>query len=113
MAQNAVLILVMTGRKSRMSPSSCSREMTPSAFMADEPTNHLDLEACVWLEETLKSYPSILLMVSHSQDFLNGVCNNIIYMGQKKLTYYSGVTRAVLWGHELHEGLCLCACAPV
>ena len=49
----------------------------------------------MWLEETLKSYPSILLMVSHSQDFLNGVCNNIIYMGQKKLTYYSGAPHAV------------------
>ena len=45
----------------------------------------------MWLEETLKTYPSILLMVSHSQDFLNGVCNNIIYMGQKKLIYYSGM----------------------
>ena len=62
---------------------------------ADEPTNHLDLEACVWLEETLKTYPSILLMVSHSQDFLNGVCNNVIYMGQKKLIYYSGVDSVV------------------
>lgn len=46
----------------------------------------------MWLEETLKTYPSILLMVSHSQDFLNGVCNNIIYMGQKKLIYYSGAS---------------------
>ena len=26
-----------------------------------------DLEACVWLEETLKKYRRILLMVSHSQ----------------------------------------------
>ena len=71
--------------------SSMFRALAPICGRADEPTNHLDLEACVWLEETLKSYPSILLMVSHSQDFLNGVCNNIIYMGQKKLTYYSGV----------------------
>ena len=40
--------------------------------------NHLDLEACVWLEEYLKSYNRILVIVSHSQDFLNGVCTNII-----------------------------------
>jgi len=33
----------------------------------DEPTNHLDLEACVWLEEHLKHFNRILLMVSHSQ----------------------------------------------
>jgi ATP-binding cassette subfamily F protein 2 len=27
----------------------------------------LDLEACVWLEEHLKKFKRILLMVSHSQ----------------------------------------------
>ena len=35
-----------------------------------QPTNHLDLEACVWLEETLKNFKRILLLVSHSQDFM-------------------------------------------
>ncbi len=39
----------------------------PTFLILDEPTNHLDLEACVWLEETLKKYKRILLMVSHSQ----------------------------------------------
>ena len=28
----------------------------PSMLLLDEPTNHLDLEACVWLEQYLKSY---------------------------------------------------------
>ncbi|MCP6652231.1 hypothetical protein NL518_29475, partial [Klebsiella pneumoniae] len=27
---------------------------------------------------------------SHSQDFLNGVCTNIIHMHNKKLKYYTG-----------------------
>lgn len=62
----------------------------PTFLILDEPTNHLDLEACVWLEETLKKWKRILLLVSHSQDFLNGVCTNIIHMHQKKLKYYSG-----------------------
>ena len=44
----------------------------PTFLILDEPTNHLDLEACVWLEETLKGFKRILLMVSHSQDFMNG-----------------------------------------
>jgi len=62
----------------------------PSLMLLDEPTNHLDLNACVWLEEELATYPRILVIISHSQDFLNGVCTNIIHMHQKKLKYYGG-----------------------
>lgn len=62
----------------------------PSLLLLDEPTNHLDLDACVWLEEELKTYKRILVMISHSQDFMNGVCTNIIHMANKKLKYYGG-----------------------
>jgi len=62
----------------------------PMMLLLDEPTNHLDLEACVWLEEYLKTYNRILLLVSHSQDFLNGVCTNIMHLKDQKLSYYSG-----------------------
>ncbi|XP_065052590.1 ATP-binding cassette sub-family F member 2-like [Rhopilema esculentum] len=62
----------------------------PSILLLDEPTNHLDLDACVWLEEELKTYKRILILVSHSQDFLNGVCTNIIHFTQSKLIYYGG-----------------------
>uniref|UniRef100_A0A8D3DF31 ATP binding cassette subfamily F member 2 n=1 Tax=Scophthalmus maximus TaxID=52904 RepID=A0A8D3DF31_SCOMX len=61
----------------------------PFMLLLDEPTNHLDLDACVWLEEELKSY-RILVLISHSQDFLNGVCTNIIHLHQRKLKYYTG-----------------------
>ncbi|KAL8496554.1 hypothetical protein ACS0TY_020301 [Phlomoides rotata] len=64
--------------------------MNPTILLLDEPTNHLDLEACVWLEETLKKFERILVVVSHSQDFLNGVCTNIIHMQSKKLKIYTG-----------------------
>lgn len=64
--------------------------LRPSLLLLDEPTNHLDLNACVWLEEELKNYPRCLVVVSHSQDFLNGVCNSIIHMNKKKLQYYGG-----------------------
>ncbi|KAL1345491.1 hypothetical protein HN51_019219 [Arachis hypogaea] len=64
--------------------------MNPTILLLDEPTNHLDLEACVWLEENLKKFERILVVVSHSQDFLNGVCTNIIHMQSKKLKLYTG-----------------------
>jgi len=64
--------------------------LKPHLLLLDEPTNHLDLEACVWLEEELKTYKTILVIVSHSQDFLNGVCNNMMHMNNKKLAVYGG-----------------------
>ncbi|XVF68521.1 hypothetical protein PTKIN_Ptkin11bG0009300 [Pterospermum kingtungense] len=64
--------------------------MNPTILLLDEPTNHLDLEACVWLEENLKKFDRILVVISHSQDFLNGVCTNIIHMQNKNLKLYTG-----------------------
>jgi len=62
----------------------------PTLLVLDEPTNHLDMEAVVWLEEYLKTFNKILLLISHSQDFLNNVCTNIIHMSNATLTYYTG-----------------------
>ncbi|KXS21829.1 P-loop containing nucleoside triphosphate hydrolase protein [Gonapodya prolifera JEL478] len=64
----------------------------PTLLLLDQPTNHLDLGACVWLEEYLKRYDRILVVVSHSQDFMNNVCTNIARFlpSKKKLAYYSG-----------------------
>ena len=62
----------------------------PSLLLLDDPTAHLDLEACVWLEEYMKKWDKTLVLVSHSQDFLNGVCSSMIDMRQKKLIYYGG-----------------------
>merc|ERR1719311_483612 len=62
----------------------------PALLLLDEPTNHLDLEACVWLEEYLKGYDKCLIIISHSQDFLNNVCTHTIWMTQNQLKYYTG-----------------------
>ncbi|KAG6174467.1 ABC transporter ATP-binding protein arb1 [Claviceps purpurea] len=62
----------------------------PSLLLLDDPTAHLDLEACVWLEEYLKKWDRTLVLVSHSMDFLNGVCSNMIDMRDTKLLYYGG-----------------------
>lgn len=62
----------------------------PTLLLLDDPTAHLDLEACVWLEEYLKKWERTLVLVSHSMDFLNGVCTTMIDMRAKNLLYYGG-----------------------
>ena len=47
--------------------------MDPTILLFDGLTDHLDLEASDWLEEALMNPDCILVVVSHSQDFLNGV----------------------------------------
>lgn len=62
----------------------------PDLLMLDEPTNHLDLEAVLWLEKYLKSYPNTILLVSHDRAFLNEVCTDIVLFEKLKLFYHRG-----------------------
>ena len=62
----------------------------PDLLLLDEPSNHLDLEAVLWLEDFLKSYPATILLVSHERDFLNNVVDHILHLQGGKLTLYPG-----------------------
>ncbi|MCG8598439.1 MAG: ATP-binding cassette domain-containing protein, partial [Kiloniellales bacterium] len=62
----------------------------PDLLLLDEPTNHLDLEAALWLEGYLKSYPGTLILVSHDRDLLNAVAQKIVHLEGRRLTLYSG-----------------------
>ncbi|TDL30195.1 P-loop containing nucleoside triphosphate hydrolase protein [Rickenella mellea] len=63
----------------------------PHILLLDEPTNHLDLGAVVWLEAYLSTYNHILVITSHSQDFMDSVCTNIMELTpKKKMVYYTG-----------------------
>ncbi|MCG8427747.1 MAG: ATP-binding cassette domain-containing protein [Chromatiales bacterium] len=59
-------------------------------LLLDEPTNHLDLDAVIWLEEWLKSYPGTLLLISHDRDFLDAVTSHIAHIEQDRVTLYTG-----------------------
>lgn len=63
--------------------------LNPTLLILDEPTNHLDMEAVVWLEEYLAKFKKILLLVSHSQDFLNTVTTHTIHFNQEHLVVYA------------------------
>ena len=62
----------------------------PDLLLLDEPSNHLDLEAVMWLEEFLQSYPATIVLVSHERDFLNNVVDHILHLDRGKLTLYPG-----------------------
>lgn len=62
----------------------------PDVLLLDEPSNHLDLEATLWLESFLKSYPGTLIVISHERDLLNNVVDTIVHLQGGKLTLYAG-----------------------
>ena len=59
-------------------------------LLLDEPTNHLDLDAVIWLEAWLRSYPGALLLVSHDRDFLDSVASHVAHIEQQRITLYNG-----------------------
>lgn len=65
-----------------------------SILILDEPTNHLDSQMVLWLEEYLKKYKGVLVMVTHDRYFLDRVTNKIVEIDHGKLytydTNYSG-----------------------
>lgn len=62
----------------------------PDVLLLDEPSNHLDLEATLWLENFLKSYPATLVVISHERDLLNNVVDHILHLQGGKVTLYPG-----------------------
>ena len=59
-------------------------------MLLDEPTNHLDLEAIIWLENYLSSYPGSIIVVSHDREFLNACVNRIAHINNRKIDTYPG-----------------------
>ncbi|HUH51301.1 MAG TPA: ATP-binding cassette domain-containing protein [Flavobacterium sp.] len=47
-------------------------------LLLDEPTNHLDIESIIWLENFLRGYAGVVVIVSHDRMFLDNVTNRTI-----------------------------------
>lgn len=60
----------------------------PDILILDEPTNHLDNKMSDWLENYLKSFRGVLLMVTHDCYFLDKVTNHIWEVEGGKVYYY-------------------------
>jgi len=62
----------------------------PDLLLLDEPTNHLDLEALIWFQEYLTTYPGAIVVISHDREFLNHIVSGIVEIRQSKLNRYRG-----------------------
>jgi ATP-binding cassette subfamily F protein 3 len=65
----------------------------PDLLLLDEPSNHLDLEAAVWLEGYLKSYPGTFIVISHERGLLNRSVNRVVHLSECKFTSFRSAGR--------------------
>jgi ATP-binding cassette subfamily F protein uup len=62
----------------------------PDVLLLDEPTNHLDLDAILWLEDFLLSWPGTLIFITHDRMFLQRLATRIIELDRGTLTDFPG-----------------------
>lgn len=59
-------------------------------LLLDEPTNHLDMMSISELIDALNSYEGTLVIISHDRDFIDKVCNKLLYFYHGNSYYYEG-----------------------
>lgn len=64
----------------------------PEVLLLDEPTNHLDIDTKDYIINYLKTYPGLILVISHDIDFLNEVTTKTLYVDKlkKNVEMYNG-----------------------
>jgi ATPase subunit of ABC transporter with duplicated ATPase domains len=62
----------------------------PPALLLDEPTNHLDLDSVHWLQDYLREYEGVLIVISHDRHFLNSVCTHTSDIDYETVIMYNG-----------------------
>ncbi|MFD0863764.1 ribosomal protection-like ABC-F family protein [Sungkyunkwania multivorans] len=58
-------------------------------LLLDEPTNHLDIESIIWLEQFLKNFSGVVVIVSHDKMFLDNVTNRTIEISLGRIYDYN------------------------
>lgn len=73
-------------------------------LLLDEPTNHLDIESIIWLENFLKGFPGVVVIVSHDKMFLDNVTNRTIEISLGKIyDYNKPYSQYLIQREELRE----------
>ena len=62
----------------------------PEVLLLDEPTNHLDIKTISWLENLLRSYNGVVIIISHDRHFINSVATHVVDLDYQSLKIYVG-----------------------
>lgn len=62
----------------------------PDILLLDEPTNHLDIKTIYWLENFLKSYDGVVIVISHDRHFINSVATHVADLDYSTIKVYPG-----------------------
>ncbi len=60
----------------------------PDILLLDEPTNHLDIISIGWLENYLKIFSGVVILISHDRLFLDNVTNRTLEISMQKVHDY-------------------------
>ncbi|OYU80398.1 MAG: glycosyl transferase family 2 [Flavobacterium sp. BFFFF1] len=73
-------------------------------LLLDEPTNHLDIESIIWLENFLRNFPGVVVIVSHDKMFLDNVTNRTIEISLgKAYDFNKPYSQYLELRHEIRE----------
>ena len=62
----------------------------PDILLLDEPTNHLDAESVQWLENHLKEYRGMAILVTHDRYFLDNVVKWVLELDRGRAIPFEG-----------------------
>lgn len=60
-----------------------------NVILLDEPDNHLDIENKIWLEEVIKKFNGLIIMISHDRKLLANVTDQVWNVSEEKVNVYN------------------------
>ncbi|HYF28318.1 MAG TPA: ABC-F family ATP-binding cassette domain-containing protein, partial [Baekduia sp.] len=84
--------LLSTFSGGQLTRASLARALAAEAdlLLLDEPTNHLDIESLEWLEQTLTSLDSAIVLVAHDRWFLEAVATSVLEVEAGRTRFFAG-----------------------